>query len=137
MDFTRGQRKLKMKNKLTSSFLFAVLFLVVTGCYYDSFEALHPLDGYMNPCDTTLKATYSSSIQLIISYNCISCHNTSYSGGGVTLGTYDQVKLYCNNGQIPHAILRNSGYNPMPPTQALATCQTQRIQEWITNNYPL
>ncbi len=123
-----------MKNKLV--LLLIILILIANGCYYDSFEALHPLDGYVNPCDTTLKSTYSSSIQLIISYNCISCHNSSYAGGNVVLDNYDQVKLYCSNGKIPNAILRNSGYNPMPPTQALVACQTQRIQQWITTNYP-
>jgi len=123
-----------MKNKLT--FLLITVVLMVSGCYYDSFEALHPLDGYVNPCDTTLKDTYSSSIQLIISYNCISCHNSSYAGGSVVLETYNQTKFYCSNGMLPNAILRNSGYNPMPPTQALAACQTERIQQWITNNYP-
>jgi hypothetical protein len=117
-------------------FLFVILIALGSGCYYDSFEALHPLDGYVNPCDTTLQSTYSSSIQLIISYNCISCHNSSYAGGNVVLDSYDQVKINCSNGKIPNAILRNSGYNPMPPTQALAACQTQRIQQWITNNYP-
>jgi len=123
---------MKMKQIL---FLFG-LVIWAGGCYYDSFEALHPLDGYVNPCDTTLKATYGSSIQLIISYNCGACHNSSYAGGNVVLDTYDQVKYYCSNGQITHAISRTSGYNPMPPSQALASCQADRIQQWITNNYP-
>jgi len=109
---------------------------IFSSCYYDSFEALHPLDGYVNPCDTSLQTTYSSAIKVIITYNCLSCHNSSYAGGNVTLDTYDQVKLYASNGKLMNSILRNSGYNPMPPTQALATCQTQRVQEWITSNYP-
>ncbi len=118
------------------TFLFGVMVLLASGCYYDSFEALHPLDGYVDPCDATLKSTYTSSIKLIVAYNCVSCHNSTYTGGNVNLETYDQVKLYSTNGKLINSILRNSGYNPMPPTQALATCQTQRIQQWISNNYP-
>jgi hypothetical protein len=117
-------------------FILVTLVAIVTGCYYDSVEGLHPLNGYVNPCDTTLQTTYSSSIKLIIAYNCISCHNSSYTGGNVNLENYDEVKLYSSNGKLMNSILRNSGYNPMPPTQALAACQTERIQQWITNNYP-
>jgi hypothetical protein len=123
-----------MKRKFIYFFL-AIVF-AVSGCYYDSVEALHPLDGYVNPCDSTLQTTYSSAIKYIITYNCISCHNSSYAGGNVRLDSYDQVKLYASNGKLMNSILRNSGSNPMPPTQALATCQTTRIQQWITNNYP-
>jgi len=118
------------------AFLLIASVTVFNSCYYDSFEALHPLDGFVDPCDPSLQAIYSSSIKLIISYNCISCHNSSYAGGNVNLDSYDQVKLYASNGKLMNSILRNSGYNPMPPTLALATCQTQQIQQWITNNYP-
>jgi hypothetical protein len=115
---------------------FFVSVIAFGSCYYDSYEGLHPLDGYQNLCDTSLKATYSSAISKIISYNCIACHNPSYAGGNVVLETYDQVKANCVNGKIPNSILRNSGYNPMPPTQPLETCQVEKIQLWITNNYP-
>jgi len=122
--------------RLKRASIFFIMSVVIGSCYYDSFEALHPLDGYVNPCDTTLQSTYSSSIKWVISYNCLSCHNSSYAGGNVSLETYDQVKYYCVNGKLPNSILRNSGYNPMPPAQALANCQLQRIQQWINNNYP-
>ncbi len=115
-------------------FLFFVLSILLGSCYYDSFEGLHPADGYTNPCDTTLQSTYSSAIRVIMSYNCLSCHNSSYAGGNVSLETYDQVKS--NSDKIINSVLRNSGYNPMPPTQALPDCQTQRLQQWINNNYP-
>jgi len=132
--FCKEQKRIEMKRNF--AFILIASIAIFSGCYYDSFEALHPLDGYVNPCDSALQSTYSSSIKYIISYNCISCHNSSYAGGNVVLETYDQVKSYGINGKLMNSILRNSGYNPMPPTQALAECQVKRIQEWIDNNYP-
>ena len=132
--FYKAQKKTDMKKNFALFLIASVA--VLSGCYYDSFEALHPLDGYVNPCDSALQSTYSSSIKYIISYNCISCHNSTYEGGNVLLETYDQVKSYGINGKLMNSILRNPGYNAMPPTQALAECQVKRIQEWINNNYP-
>jgi cytochrome c551/c552 len=107
------------------------------GCYYDSVEGLHPLNGYTNPCDSAMHAVYSEAIQSIMSYNCVSCHNSSYAGGKVTLETYDQVKFYAESGALMNAVLRKPGTIPMPPTQALAGCQTEKLASWITENYPL
>jgi hypothetical protein len=132
--FYKAQKKIEMKKKFAFALIASIA--VFGGCYYDSFEALHPLDGFVNPCDSSLQSTYSSSIKYIISYNCISCHNSSYAAGNVVLETYDQVKSYGVNGKLMNSILRNPGYNPMPPTQALAECETKRIQEWINANYP-
>ena len=132
--FYKAQKKIEMKKKIALALIASLA--IFSGCYYDSFEALHPLDGYVNPCDSSLQTTYSSSIKYIISYNCLSCHNSSYAAGNANLETYDQVKFYGVNGQLMNSILRNPGYNPMPPTLSLPECQIQRIQEWINNNYP-
>lgn len=133
--FYKEPKKTRMKRKWAFILMTSVA-AAFGSCYYDSFEALHPVEGYVNPCDSSLQSTYNSSIKYIISYNCISCHNSSYAAGNVILETYDQVKSYGINGKLMNSILRNSGYNPMPPTQPLAECQVQRIQEWIANNYP-
>jgi hypothetical protein len=116
--------------------LLLIIASAFASCFYDSYQGLHPLNGYQNPCDTSLQATYSSAVKLIISYNCISCHNSSYAGGSVTLDSYDQLKANCVNGKLMNCVLRNTGYNPMPPTQALESCQVQQLQLWISNNYP-
>jgi cytochrome c5 len=130
LDFTRRKRKL-MKKSLA---VLVVLLFLVEGCYYDSMEALNPANGYVSPCDATQAAVYSGAIKTIINYNCLSCHNASYAGGGVLLDSYDQLKKYAVNGKLMNSINRVS--NPMPPTTALASCQTDKIKLWITNNYP-
>jgi Planctomycete cytochrome C len=132
MDFARRQRKLILKCALWVP----VLALILAGCYWDSVEALHPLNGYTNPCDSTQLAVYSSAVKTIISYNCLSCHNSSYAGGNVSLDSYDLVKQYSESGAMMNAILRKSGTNPMPPTLALPSCQTDKLLLWINNNYP-
>jgi cytochrome c5 len=116
-----------------SVFLFLLLILL-NGCYYDSMEALKSANGYVNPCDSAQSPIYSSAIKLIINYNCISCHNASYAGGGILLDSYDALKKYAVNGRLMNSINRVS--NPMPPTAPLASCQTDKIKIWITNNYP-
>jgi mono/diheme cytochrome c family protein len=132
MDLTRRQRKLK------SSYLVLLLIQMafLSGCYYDKVEALNPANGYTNPCDTAQHAIYSEAIQSIMSYNCSSCHNSSYTAGNVLLDSYDNVKKYAVNGMMMDAINRKSGTSPMPPTQALADCQTQKLVLWINDNYP-
>jgi cytochrome c5 len=120
-----------MKNILL--IIFVASFLM-GGCYYDSSEALNPANGYVSPCDASQQAIYSSAINTISSYNCLSCHNSSYAGGGILLDSYEQVKLYAVNGRLMNSINRVS--NPMPPTTALASCQADKIKLWITNNYP-
>jgi cytochrome c5 len=132
MDFARRQRKLIVK----CIFWGSSLAVIPGGCYYDSVEALHPLNGYSNPCDSTQQAVYSAAIKTIISYNCIACHSSSFAGGNILLDSYDLVKQYSENGTLTDAILRKPGTNPMPPTQALASCQTEKLMEWINNNYP-
>ena len=109
---------------------------VLYSCYWDSVEGLHPANGYTNPCDSAQQAVYSQAISKIISYNCLSCHNSTYAGGNVQLGSYDQVKQYAENGSLMNAILRQPGTNPMPPTLALPGCQTNKLMLWINNNYP-
>jgi cytochrome c5 len=115
------------------AFIF-ILSLITQGCYYDSIEALNPANGYVNPCDASQQAVYSAAIKTIINYNCISCHNSSYAGGGILLDSYDNLKQYAVNGRLMNSINRVS--NPMPPTTSLASCQTDKIKQWITNNYP-
>src|SRR5258708_34003470 len=64
--YYKAQKKTKMKKQI--AFVLIASVAAFSGCYYDSFEALHPLDGYVNPCVSSLQSTYSSSITLIISY---------------------------------------------------------------------
>jgi len=120
--------------------IYAVLFFCISfyllGCYYDKFNELHPLDGYVNTCDDKLPDTYDSVAHIIVQLNCISCHNSDVKQGDVVLETYDQVKRYVTTGQFMGAIRHESGYQPMPPNTSLRDCDIQQLQQWIDKGMP-
>lgn len=87
-------------------------------------------------CDTS-NVTYSETVSLIIQTNCLGCHNTSATGGGIILNSYSTVKEQVNNGKLWGAINWNSGYQPMPQNAAqLSDCDISRIGIWIDEGAP-
>lgn len=118
--------------KLAAYLLFS---LSLSSCYYDKLEGLHP-GGIINPCDPALPATYTASIEYIISFNCLSCHNSKNTSGNVNLSQLDDVKAYVASGKLLNAIEYKAGYKPMPPSQQLPACQIEKIKTWINNGTP-
>lgn len=108
----------------------------LNGCYYDKFNELHPLDGYVNTCDETLPDTYSSVVKNIMLANCTSCHSKSVHNGNIILTSYDQVVIYVNNGKLMGSIEQKSSYKSMPPGTSLRDCDIQQLQKWIDNGMP-
>ena len=113
-----------------------LIFLITSSCYNDKFEALHPLDGYVDTCDTTIAATYSASIAYIVSTNCVSCHNSSTANGSVSLADYNSLVAIANDGRLLGTIEHNSGYNQMPPTGSIKDCDLAKIKLWVTQGMP-
>ncbi len=113
----------------------AIISIVISSCYYDKMEGLYP-GGIVNPCDSSLPATYSSSIEYIINLNCVSCHSSTNASGNVKLTSYQEVKSYAASGLLLNVIERKSGYQPMPPSQALSACQIDKIKTWVQNGTP-
>lgn len=123
-----------MRKSLTLIIFTAMLTL--EGCYYDRFNELHPLDGYVNTCDETLPDTYQSVTRIIMLSNCISCHNSSVRQGDVILETYAQVRQHAAAGELMGVVRRENGYQPMPPDAALRDCDIEQLQQWINNGMP-
>jgi len=123
-----------MRKSLTLIIFTAMLTL--EGCYYDHFNELHPLDGYVNTCDETLPDTYQSVTRIIMLSNCTSCHNNSVRQGDVVLETYAQVKQHAEAGELMGVVRRENGYQPMPPDAALRDCDIEQLQQWINNGMP-
>jgi len=121
--------------KILTLTIFTVM-LALEGCYYDRFNELHPLDGYVNTCDATLPDTYQSVTRIIMLSNCISCHNSSVHQGDVVLETYAQVKQHAATGELMGVVRRQSDYKPMPPDAALRDCDIEQLQQWINNGMP-
>lgn len=116
-------------------FGFVILSLAVSSCYYDKLEGLYP-GGITDPCDASLDATYSGSVQLIINLNCVSCHSGASASGNIRLSNYAEVRSVASNGRLLNVIERNPGFQAMPPSQALSACQIEKVRTWVQNGTP-
>lgn len=116
---------------------FGLLLLVLTGCYYDKEDAIHPtaLSGSVL-CDTSNGITYSGLVQKIISVNCLSCHSKNVASGGIALENYTSVVNAVNNAVLVQEVNYQPGYNPMPPGVKLAQCQIDVINSWVKKGMP-
>lgn len=117
--------------RLVIALCFLLTAALFSSCYYDKEELLYGA----NACDTA-NVKYSVQIVSIINSGCISCHGgTAASGGGVKLGTYNDVKVYADNGLLLNAVTRT--INTMPKGgPRLSDCRIAEIRTWLRNNAP-
>lgn len=112
-----------------------LLIFILSGCYYDSEEALY---GKPEECNTN-DVKYSTAVQPILIAYCLDCHyknNTTNVGGGINLIGYDAVKIYVDNGQLKSSIEHTAG-TPMPYNAgSLSNCDIKIINAWITLKAP-
>jgi hypothetical protein len=118
--------------KLILSLIFVAVIL--TGCYYDSEEALYGQPG-SGECDISV-TKFSTEIKPILQTNCLSCHSNTAaiaSGGGIKLQDYADVKVVATNGRLVGAIEHKAGYVAMPKDGGkLSDCNILVINTWIT-----
>lgn len=108
-------------------FTFALMCLLVTGCYYDNEEDLYP----ENTCVTN-NMSYSNNILQILEDNCYTCHSMVSNQGGVTLEGYNNLKNYVDNGKLIGVINHEPGFPAMPQGGSkLGQCQIDKIEAWV------
>lgn len=112
----------------------SVLFLCISfflfSCYYSNEDDVY---GGGNNCDLTT-ATYSQKVSQIIANNCVSCHGAGLQSGGIRLDSYDQLKIYADNGRLVRVINHESGVVPMPyGLSKMSDCNISVIEEWVKN----
>lgn len=126
---------ISMKKNISKYFLFALVVLSFSSCYYDNEEELYPS---VITCDT-ITVTYSATIAPILTTNCNGCHNTasaSASGGGVILDTYSQASTYALSGKLFGVVSHTSG-SPMPKGGAkIDDCSIAKIKKWAAAGAP-
>ena len=109
-----------------------LMFFIMSGCYYDSEEALYGKPG--TGCNTTV-TKFSAEVKPILQSYCLSCHSSSAalsSGGGIRLQDYSDVKTNVLNGRLVGAIDQASGFSPMPNGGGkLSDCNILIIKTWI------
>jgi uncharacterized membrane protein len=81
-------------------------------------------------CDTT-NILFSTTVNNIISNNCVGCHNASSAAGGVNLSTFSGVNAEATSGKLLNTINYVTGYKPMPPSSQLNNCDRLKIEQWI------
>lgn len=122
-----------MKNLVTAA-VACCLSLLYAGCYYDHFEAIHPLAGYVDTCDPALDSTYTAAVRYIMANSCTSCHNSKSAQGSIALDTYENVRGYALSGRLLGAIEHQNGYKAMPPATKMKDCEIQKIHSWFNNS---
>ena len=109
-----------------------IIIISISGCYYNKEEILYPSP----PCNDT-GSTYSTTVVPILSTRCYKCHstaNSSVSGSGVVLDSYNSLKPYASNGLLPGVINHASGYAKMPKDAVkLPDCEIAKIMDWVNS----
>jgi len=88
------------------------------------------------PCDTS-SVTYAGTIQPIIHNNCLGCHSSASTGGGILLTTWGQVADAALNGHLVCSVYHDSGCQPMPKGGVqLSSCDLTKISIWVGAGAP-
>lgn len=132
-----------MKLHIKSFILIAGVASLLSSCYYDSLEELHPApiiipginDSTSTGCDTTKALTYTADIKPILDANCgagNSCHNGGGSQSGIDLGTYAGAKAAAL-GKLVGAITWDGSASNMPKgsTSKINDCSIAKIKKWV------
>lgn len=122
----------KKNNYIMSKYLFIgfLTLTIWTSCYYDVEE-----DLYNTQCDTA-GVGFAADVSPLITAQCLQCHSAASAPffGNVNLETYNDVKVYVDNGKFIGSIRHDSGYSPMPQGQAkFSSCNISKIEKWIAD----
>jgi len=111
-------------------FIFFVTGAILSGCYYDSEEALWPtLPG---SCDTT-SVSFATDISPILGNYCLSCHSNTAaptSGNNIKLEDYADVASHAD--AVLGSVKHEAAYSPMPKGGGnLIECDINKLEAWI------
>lgn len=121
-----------LQTTLSCLFLWALLALAPSACYYDSEEELYGTAPAN--CDT-VGVRYSVEVKAIFDAQCARCHvpgSAQYSG--IPMGDHAQLAKFAKNGKLVGRI--NNVSNPMPPSGLMAACDRARIEAWVRAGAP-
>lgn len=107
---------------------FLGFILLISACKYDNEEDLYSSSN----CETDDMSYVEDITPILTNYRCISCHNTTSPGGSVDLDSYDEVKIYVDNGRLLGSIKHSDGFSAMPQfSSQMAQCDIDKIEAWI------
>lgn len=120
-------------------FVFLISILIFSNCYKDKFSEIYPGAGLFTPCDTTSHPSYSQHIAPLLENYCIGCHSGPTTSGTADFSTYAGVLPWTADGassKIVGCSWHLVGYNPMPPSFQLDSCQMRQIYLWVIDGAP-
>ena len=88
-----------------------------------------------NTCDTTSAVTYSATVWPIIQTYCLGCHSGPNAQKGQYLENYTDISTVASNGTLLGVIKGLSGYNQMPPSGPIPSCQIAQIEKWVNTGF--
>jgi hypothetical protein len=130
-----------MKTYIKSTLLVASFAFVVSGCYYDTVEDLHPapiiipgVNDNAGGCDTTKAITYTADIKPILDASCGTsspCHSSSSPTSGIDLSSYTATKNA--SATLIDAVTWGDGISNMPKgsTSKINDCSIAKIKKWV------
>ena len=99
---------------------------ILSACTYDEVKTAPT-------CDITV-ATYAGTMRPLFDANCLSCHSTGNSQGGINLETYEGAKQVVTAGRLVGAVKHLNGFTPMPQfAPMLPECDIKKIEAWVDN----
>ena len=121
-------------------FVTGAVLAVLSGCYYDNKEELHPELLLNGNCDTTVVIKYSTDIQPILNNSCganNSCHGSS-STSGIPLNAYNDTRSVAVTGKLWSAIVWDGNASQMPQgsSSQINDCYQAKIRKWIDEGAP-
>jgi hypothetical protein len=125
--FSFGQQKMPPGDRLSVNQESLIYYWILQGAVNNRCEPAG--------CDSS-HVTYDSIINPIVQSWCTGCHGGSTPAYGISLTTYDQVKLAVSNGRFMGAIRQETGFYPMPKGSQLSPCDIALFQIWINKGMP-
>lgn len=117
------------------SFLLVFSILILTGCYYDKYEELHPVIITNSSCDTAQIMSFATDIVPILNNSCgtaNSCHSSTNTSA-VDLSIYSGVKAVAMDGRLVSSIIwdGNASFMPQGSSAQISVCDRTKIKKWV------
>ncbi|MDA3944833.1 MAG: hypothetical protein PF694_14985 [Bacteroidetes bacterium] len=106
-----------------------ILSLGLSACYKDNEEDLYPDNG--ESCNTE-NVSFSQTIEPLVNNNCLSCHSTTNTSGGVRLDSHSAIAEAATNGRLLGAIRHEAGFSAMPQGGKLPDCAISQFEAWAS-----
>lgn len=83
---------------------------------------------------STLENTYTGTVASILATSCQNCHTANSSAAPFPLDTYDQYKVYLDNGQFSNEVLEPGGR--MAAWGGMTDEDIETVRCWFNEGYP-